>query len=318
MNLRPAILCLASVLALVVAFAAAPGPSLAARNPFLGGGGAQTRERNATAGRSPTTTMASNAFLQRIAGWQLALRRHMTGLARELRASPWGRSLWLFLLASFAYGAAHALGPGHGKAFAMAYFLDKPGPVGLGLMFGNLSMFFHVLSAALLVLAGTYVLETAASGLVDDAGVILEGVSYGLLFCIGVALLAGRALSLWRRRREPVRQNRTDRAGWKGLVATAMAAGLVPCPGAALVLLFCISLGVRTAGLLSLLAISLGMGATISLFATATILSRSVILNLLHGRGRLFQAVHAAVSLAGGLAMSGLGLLLFTGWWLSR
>ncbi len=282
----------------------------AARNPFLPGGEKQARQQqNAPA----VPSFVPGWLLQNVVRWQLALRAQMTLLAKEISRNPWGRSFWLFMLASLAYGAAHALGPGHGKAFAMAYFLERPGPPTLGLLFGNLSMFFHVLSAAVLVLAGAYLLKTAAAGLVDDVGATLEGVSYALLAGIGMFLLAGRLFAL--RRKEQEATPPPKQAGGKSLVVTALAAGLVPCPGASLVLLFCISLGIPLAGLAALVAISLGMGATISFFATAAIMSRTALLRFTHGRGRLLEHVQTAVSLLGGLAMSGLGTLLFLGWW---
>lgn len=281
--------------------------SQAARNPFLPGGKPQ-QQRQAPAS---LPAFMPEWLLQSVVHWQLTLRAQMTALSRQLQQNPWGRSFWLFMLASLAYGAAHALGPGHGKAFAMAYFLERPSSWKTGLLFGNLSMFCHVLSAAALVYGGTYLLKTAAAGLVDDVGATLEGISYAMLGGIGLFMLGARLYSL---RHRPEHTEQPPPAGNRALVGTALAAGLVPCPGASLVLLFCISLGVPLAGGFSLLAISLGMGTTISLFALATIASRATVLRLTHGRGRSFAIIHNAVSLAGGLLMAGLGTLLFLGW----
>lgn len=289
----------------------------AARNPFISG-----RNNNDAQEQSkvspPLPSLLPKGVLQTIIRWQLNLRASMTRLANEIRHNPWGRPFWLFMLVSLAYGAAHALGPGHGKAFALAYFLERPGSPALGLLFGNLSMFFHVLSAGVLVFAGTYLLETTASGLVDDVGATLEGVSYALLALIGLLLLGGRLLALKpsakARHEEVVPKSRRS----KSLVATALAAGLVPCPGASLVLLFCISLGIPLAGVASLLAISLGMGATISFFALGAIASRSLAARLMQGQDRLFTALHIGASLLGSLLMASLGTLLFLGWWWSR
>lgn len=293
-----------------------PGPTDAdaARNPFLPGGDKEQTQRKVS---SQLPSLLPDWLLGTVIRWQLTLRAQMTSLARNISRNPWGHSFWLFMLASLAYGAAHALGPGHGKAFAMAYFLERPASWPVGLFFGNVSMFCHVLSAAVLVFGGTYLLKTAAAGLVDDVGVVLEGVSYALLAGIGLFLLGARLYSL-RRKKAATAQYPPASAGGRTLIATALAAGLVPCPGASLVLLFCISLGIPLTGAFALLSISLGMGATISLFALATILSRSVVLRLTHGRGRLFDTLYAGVSLAGGLAMSALGGLLFLGWWLGR
>ncbi len=310
--LLAALLCLA-----LLSLALLPENVSAARNPFIRSDKQSEQQQNATQPAAPSFSVIPSSWLQDVIRWQLALRMQMTGLARDIAHSPWGGSFGLFMAASFLYGAAHALGPGHGKAFAIAYFLDRPGPLWLGLLFGNLSMVCHVASAATLVLVGSYILRTAASGVVDDVGGLLEGISYGLLACIGLGLLLGNVYGLLRRRNESEPRPQTG-ASPKTLALTAMAAGLAPCPGAALVLMFCISLGVQTAGLLSLLAISLGMGVTISAFATAAIASRSLVLRMLHNRRKTFDVVQAGVSILGGAAIASMGSILLAGWWLSR
>ena len=245
--------------------------------------------------------------------WQLVLRARMTALAHDIEHNPWGRSFWLFMLLSLAYGMAHALGPGHGKAFAVAYFMERQSSPWLGLLFGNLSMFFHVLSAGVLIFAGTYLLQTMGLVLVDNAGVFLEGMSFAMLTVIGLCMVVGRVAVMVRKRPKKVDTETVTKRGT--LALTALAAGLVPCPGASLILVFCISLGLPMVGALSLVAISLGMGATISLFAVATIVSRTLALRLTRNRGRLFSGLQAGISLLGGLAMSVFGALMFTGWW---
>ena len=298
-------------LVVLAPFWSPPVHAQAVRNPFVPDRRESTLSVNAT---QPVMLPMPGSILKTVVHWQLELRTRMSGFAKQIKQRPWGRAFWLFMLASLAYGAAHALGPGHGKVFAVSYFLDRPGPLVLGVLFGNLSMFFHVLSAAVLVFAGTFVLETTASGLVQDVGLTLEGVSYAMLLTIGVSLTALRFKGLVRDEDRKERQGQPGRSSLKPLLVTALAAGLVPCPGAALVLLFCISLGLPVAGFLSLVAISAGMGATISAFGVAAIGSCHWLAGLAKGRGRLFRAVQHGVGLFGALAMAVMGGLLLAGW----
>lgn len=87
----------------------------------------------------------------------------------------------------------------------------------------------------------------------------------------------------------------------------SLAAGLIPCPGSAVILIFAISLDIFWAGLASLLFVALGMGLTTSAFALATILFRRAVERGVRGSGRLAVATYASLSLAGSLAIALLG-----------
>lgn len=292
-----------------------PASVLASRNPFLPTD--RQHDQGTTTDISPAAPgMMPNALLQTIVGWQIRLRTSMTALAKDIQTTPMGRSFWLFMLAAMAYGAAHALGPGHGKAFAVAFFLERPSSPALGLLFGNLSMLCHVLAAAILVFAGKYLVEKTASGLVNDTGFLLEGISYALLGVIGLVMVAKRIFSRFSSNEKNSRT--TSGSGRKDLLFTALAAGMVPCPGASLVLLFCISLGIPATGLAALGSISLGMGTTISAVSLLTIYSRSLISRAPKSQSKAAHVLQSVLPYVGGSCMAGLGILLFTGWWFSR
>ncbi len=246
-----------------------------------------------------------------LARWQLALRSRMAALAHGIRQEPWGRSFWLFMVLSLAYGVAHALGPGHSKAVAAAYFLDRPGTWARGLAFGYGAMFAHVLSAVAVVYAGKLLFQAAGGLTAEDLAGRLETVSYVLLCLVGSAFLV-RAMRrlLAGAGADPVPAAPASR---RELAFLALAAGLAPCPGSTLVLVFSISLGIPAAGLLALGSISLGMGLTVSGVAVATIATRGRVLGLLRSHGRAYRLAHAGASLAGALALTVLGLLLLAG-----
>ncbi len=130
-----------------------------------------------------------------------------------------------------------------------------------------------------------------------------------LLILIG-SLLMVRTL---RSRTEPAAQPTflNQPAGLKGLCSIAATAGLVPCPGAALILLFACSQQLLIPGLLAMLALALGMALTVSLSALATIAARGALLHALPSSRRAVLAGRI-FGTAGGLIIVTLGLFLLS------
>ncbi|MBG0778225.1 MAG: high-affinity nickel-transporter [Desulfovibrionaceae bacterium] len=321
----PLPLALVALLLAAALLAFAPAPARAQANPFVSARPVGAAPPRHMAGL-PTFLRPALAALVQV---QAELRTRMADMARDVREHPAGASFWLFLLCAFGYGVVHALGPGHGKLFAASYFLHRPGGLRQALAYGNLAMLTHVLSATTLVGAGYLLLRisSARAGAaatpaapVDVLGPRLELASYALLFLLGAGMTALTLRGLLRR--GPVDDGAGDGArpdtatsslARRGLAATAVASGIVPCPGATLVLTFSLALGIPLAGFLAMGCIALGMGITVSAVALAVIASRGAALGLARTSGRARGALHAGLALAGSLAMTALGGLLLLG-----
>ena len=91
-----------------------------------------------------------------------------------------GTLLWGLLIA-FSYGVLHTLGPGHGKAVIVAYFVGEGGSLRRGLTMGIRIAIFHVLSAIAIVVLTTLVLRQSA----PNNYRVLQLVSYGAISTIG-------------------------------------------------------------------------------------------------------------------------------------
>jgi nickel/cobalt exporter len=245
--------------------------------------------------------------LQQMVRQQKTLRRKMTRLMVQMKEQPMAAPLWTFLGLAFFYGMIHALGPGHGKLIVGSYFLSRRGSLKQGFLLGLFFAVTHVFTAVVLLLIGHALLQAAASSLLDRADLWLGRISALLLILIG-SLLTVRAL-----RGHPAHTDHhhspNQPPGLKGLCSIAASAGLVPCPGAALILLFALSRQLLIPGLLAMLTLALGMALTVSLSALTTIAARGVLLRTLPSSrwvvlaGRLFGA-------AGGLIIAGLGIIL--------
>jgi ABC-type nickel/cobalt efflux system permease component RcnA len=143
-------------------------------------------------------------------------------------------------------------------------------------------------------------------------GRVLQDVSYGLLAVMGLCML----VSALRRCRRPAAPTAADQASpgtSKGLFGLALATGLVPCPGAALVLIFSIALGITGAGVAAMVAIAMGMGLCLAAVSLLAIKFRAGMLALMRNRSPLLRAGQCAFSLAGALIVLSTGSLLLLG-----
>jgi nickel/cobalt transporter (NicO) family protein len=285
----------------------------AAQNPF--------RARGEAAGDAVSTQTVSAApahwrWIQPALRWtndlQKAIKDRMTGFARDMKSNPFGASFWLFLLMSFAYGVVHAIGPGHGKSIAVSYFLSSPGHVLHGLLMGNLIAFVHVLSGVFVILCIYLILNTTGMASFDAVSPAIEKVSYTLMIVIGL-YLAWNAIRGVRSGKFSVEMKDASRVDLKGLIATSAVTGLVPCPGAAIVLSFSIILGIMWQGLIAMIMIALGMGLTSSAFAIAAIVARKTVLKLSSVSERAFIIIYVTLSMLGAAIIIALGAVLLMG-----
>lgn len=286
------------------------GMADAARNPFISKERTRVEPEKSLAVRYPAFL---HPVMQKIVMTQQTIRQRMIRLARDIRQHPFGRSFLGFMLLSFLYGVIHALGPGHGKIYACAYFLNRPGTIKKGLVLSSLTMLFHVFSGTVLILVGALILKTSGAMTLENTSLVLERISYALLTSLGL-FLAGRSV-LQLRSGQIHNHNDTcpDGVDAKSLVVTALAVGIVPCPGAAMILLFSLTLGILSAGLGAMVCIATGMSITTALFALSAIGLKGRLLVLAEGNRKMFTAAYTLFAMGGAACITVLGLLLLIG-----
>ena len=198
------------------------------------------------------------------------------------------------------WGAAHALTPGHGKAIVAGYLVGTRG---------------RPLDAVLLggIVTVTHTIGVFALGLVTlllSRFVVPETLYPWLTLASGMLVVAVGASVLWsrgRRRHGHHHRDHDHRDGdRRGLVGVGVAAGLLPCPSALVVLLSAIALHRVGFGLALILAFSLGLAATITSIGLVAVLAKRAFsrLSLDGPLVRLLPAASALVVLAVGLAIT--------------
>ncbi|WP_052813112.1 hypothetical protein [Desulfonatronum thioautotrophicum] len=252
-------------------------------------------------------------FFAEMVAMQRELRQRMTTYARQIQEQPFGAATWQLMLLSFLYGVIHALGPGHGKSIVCSYFVSRRGTWRQALLFGNLITTIHIFSAVVIVTGLSWTLGRANIAAFHAVEGRLQSISYGLIILIGLFLLAKTLFDWWRT--PSVEAAECPRANPRDIVSLSLATGLMPCPGAALILLFTLSLNVFWAGLTAMIPLALGMGLTASALGLLTVGSTNTVLNLSSRSKRLLATMHRTLSCLGALLIILLGtsLLLTAG-----
>ncbi len=337
--LRTAGIALAAV-AVVVLIGAALGallghgvqPAPAPKNPF----GVGLREGGA----------ATNALAAWILDVQSAFSRATTGALRALKTDP--AAAWSLVGLSFAYGVFHAAGPGHGKAVIGAYVLAEERALKRGLAMSFAAAMLQAAVAVAIVSVLALLFSATARTMTSVAGMI-ETFSFAAVAAVGAVLLWRKSAGLGdllaasggtaghhhghdhhhhghHHDHHDHHHHAHDAAcgcghdhaptapagsGWKGAAAAVIAAGIRPCSGAIVVLVFALSQGLYGWGVLSAFAMGLGVAITTGSLAALAVLAKATARRLAGGEEsaravlavRMLETTAAAAVLALGLSL---------------
>jgi nickel/cobalt transporter (NicO) family protein len=203
--------------------------------------------------------------------------RHAGGLEALVEGDLTPAMLLLSLLVAAFWGAAHALTPGHGKALVAAYLIGTRGTPRHAFVLGGTVTVAH--TAGVLAL-GIVTLGLSQLILPEQLYPWLTLVSGLLVIGVGAAVLRQRL-----RRRHHAHDHSHDHGHThhrehddaltsKGILGVGIAAGLLPCPSALVVLLSAIALHRVALGLALIVAFSIGLAATITAIGLVAVLAR--------------------------------------------
>jgi ABC-type nickel/cobalt efflux system permease component RcnA len=211
--------------------------------------------------------------------------------------------LIVLLLTAFAWGALHALSPGHGKAMVAAYLVGTRGTARHAVALGATVTVTHTAGVFAL---GIVALALSEYVLPEDLYPWLNLVSGLMVLGVGGYVLRKNLL---RRRRHHHHHHHhhhhPETLSWRGIVAMGAAAGLIPCPSALVVLLGAIAQGEIALGMLMIVAFSLGLAATLTILGI-TVVSAGRVLTRLNVPARFVTTIPAVSA----LLIVGVGLVL--------
>jgi nickel/cobalt transporter (NicO) family protein len=313
-----AVAAVAGGIALLVWLLAPAAPPLPPRSPF----GIGVREAAPSAGG--------------LGGYILAVQaqfyRSLQAAVAALKAD--GAALGSLVALGFAYGVFHAAGPGHGKAVIAAYLVSSERALAKGLgMSLAAALLQAIVAVALVGTVAAMVRATAAT--MSQVTQAVEVASFAVVAALGLALVwrkSGKLLAATVHDHShahdahacghgcghvhghlhlPAPRSRSLR----DMVGVVVAAGIRPCAGAIVVLVFALSQGVFAAGVAATFAMALGTALTTGLIAAVAVFAKSLALRLARGRGDTGTRIVAGLELGAAAFILVLGVSLLAGLW---
>ena len=250
---------------------------------------------------------SATGFAGLVLAWQSKFQAELQAAVRALKTDP--SAFFALAAASFAYGAFHAAGPGHGKAVLASYMIANETALRRGLLLAALAALLQGLVAIAIVGAAAAIFRATASEM-SDATRLIEIASYTAVAAVGARLawVKGRALSaalsaptiasttrgfVCEAIDDPTHvhdetcRHAPDPSTLAGptfrvadAAATVVAAGLRPCSGAILVLAFTLSQGLFGAGAGAVIAMSAGTALTTGALAATAVYAKGAAVRL--------------------------------------
>jgi nickel/cobalt exporter len=217
--------------------------------------------------------------------------------------------LALSLLIAAFWGAAHALTPGHGKALVAAYLVGTRGTPRHAFMLGGTVTVAHTAGVFAL---GIVTLALSQFLLPEQLYPWLTLVSGLLVVGVGAAVLRQRLRARDHQRHHHDHDHSHDHHHHdhaltsRGILGVGVAAGLLPCPSALVVLLSAIALHRVGLGLALIVAFSVGLAATITGIGLVAVYARRAFsrISLEGPLVRALPAVSAALIVAVGVVIT--------------
>lgn len=279
-----------------------------------------------------------------LTGWILAQQQHfdllMRAAVRSVRTDA--SALWSLLGLAFAYGVFHAAGPGHGKAVLAAYLVANERALRRGLAMAGLAALLQAFVAIALV-GGLAIALGVAAQTMRGAAQWIEILSYAAIALVGATLAWRKGRAFLAVRQSPAKiasrfacvaadepghvhgpdcghvhmpdpsQIGGRRLDWRDAAGTIVAAGLRPCSGAILVLVFAAAQGIFYAGIGAAFAMAAGTAVTTGALAWLAVHAKTIAQRLSGKSGVRGALVLRGLEFVAALAVLLLGLGLLSG-----
>ncbi len=253
-----------------------------------------------------------------------------------------------FIGIGFAYGIFHAAGPGHGKAVIAAYAFSREKAVGRTIAMATAAAALQTLVAITLVTLLSLIIRVTAPTMRNTTQIV-EMISYLAIAIVGFALLWEKASGLafviggaghnadhdddhihhhdhhhdhtHHRHDHNAHHGHTHApisprsAGLKGMMSAVVAAGIRPCSGSILILVFALSQNLYGIGILAAVAIGTGTAITTSGLAVFAILAKTAALKIVkaHSNEKAILVVNGLEVLAAAFVFTlGASLIITT------
>ena len=272
-------------------------------------------------------------YVQRLARTQARLNDRISSEIRTVRDTGSAAALATILSIAFLWGVLHAAGPGHGKSLVAAYLVSSDASWTSGIVMGGAMSLLQGLTAIVAVLVLAVILHELQTK-VQMQGALIELISYGLVALLGLVMLWRAATGKAHGHHHgplPAEHHDHDhdhahnhghdhhhapadrRPGFRAILT--LFGGLAPCASAIIIMLFSLANDALLIGAVAVLALSLGMGLTVSAIGILSVVARDFMRRLARGSPERGERIERLLALAGSLAVVGFSTLLMLGAW---
>lgn len=289
----------------------------------------------------PGFTLPRTGLLGWVDQQQRGFYQALSGALERLRSDF--NAFWVLGGLSFLYGVFHAAGPGHGKVVIASYMLANESQLRQGVLLSFLAAMLQAVVAVAIVLAGAAVLG-ATSAAMGDAAHWIGILSYGVVTLLGLWLIARRIFGLGHHHHHGDHHHdhhhdhghhdhdhhdhdhhdhdghehaphhavvpQQLRGDWRERAGIVLAAGLRPCTGALVVLVFALSQGLLPAGIVAVFLMGLGTAITVGVLAMLAVGAKGLTQRLLGASGGVAGRVLWWAELSGAVVVFLFGLVL--------
>jgi nickel/cobalt transporter (NicO) family protein len=301
--------------------------------------------------RNADGTIMEVAFMEDPVLWMRTKQQNFYGrmgnAIRQLKTKSATSAAWTLLTISFFYGVFHAAGPGHGKAVVTGWVLATENELRRGILIAFMSALIQAMTA-IAVVSLLVLFVGGASAMARDIAGFLETASYAMIGAMGLYLIwngwnSFRPKSVAVKAPGPFEMVSRPESGalmtdhvhdencgcghahapaasevkgdwsWTRAFAMAFAVGIRPCSGALLVLVASYALGLFWAGILSTLAMAVGVFLTIASIAALAVYAKSWAFRLTGADTPWMGFAVRWGKISMGVLIAGLGALLFAG-----
>lgn len=285
------------LLVLVLSLACAPLWA----NPFMSEGGDDTQEVFTPEVRTPSS---QGPMLEA----QRGLRERSAESIRQFAEQPSASTLVALLGAALLYGILHAAGPGHRKTIVFSLFLGREAAPWEPLAAGFLASSVHAgVGMCLVGILSLIYGAIAGLGNTERVSAYLDAGTFGALVLVSLVLIIFKLRAMARGEGQASTKGKA-----RGLYGIMAAASLVPCPGATMMLLFGVYIGMPYLGIAAVIAMSLGMGLVISLAGYLAYCGRAGLFGRLKAKENILGPLSDILEL--GSYMLVLGFSLYMAW----
>ena len=231
-------------------------------------------------------------------------------------------AFFLGLTIAFIYGIVHSFGPGHGKFIIVSYFMGREVRIARGMVMAAQVAIVHVISAVIIVWLADVVLKAGFGiGLADIPGVragsflIIAGIGIYMLYqAVRASLGYGSGEEGGHGHSHGGGQGHGHSHGGSmegGILA--FAAGVVPCPGAVLIMLYAVANDMIYPGFILVGAMSLGIGLTVCALGVGAIIARQTAVRMMESSvgGGGVNVLRHTFNYAGATIVTVIGLVSF-------